>query len=443
MKLLSLAIIGALLCPIMTYAQEKRPIVQMAVSFLTPEGLTLLQKQLPGTVTTTDVTPAHTPQELLSILENSSAGSSVDVILLGCDPGPGSPEQEAVTLRAIVKKARSLHMEPLWLNAPVREDSDTVKVVAFNRMAGTVMKEEGVSLVDYEGFSKQPLRRGWTLGRAQAELLTEAIGQWWWTCARANPRMVRESLWSGTPPAYAKNGEDRINKTGRIDHVSLPEIVRYVSPSPATGTALIYFSGGGYGQIGFLRNVDGLGEKLSPLGITVFALKYRTGRSDDVPLLDAARAVRWVRFQSRELGIDANRIGIAGISAGANLTLALASRFSAGDPQSTDPIERVSSRPDFAVVLTSWHHGETRSPFVFPANTPPIFLRHARNDSGFALAEEVVAQLRDASIPLDSKFLDTGGHGAFDQGPDSVGSNWPDEFIPWLEKQGLYTPPRR
>jgi acetyl esterase/lipase len=157
-----------------------------------------------------------------------------------------------------------------------------------------------------------------------------------------------------------------------------------------------------------------------------------------VPLLDAERAVRYVRTHAAEWGIDPERIGVAGQSAGANLVLNLASRFDAGDAKAGDLIERASSRPDFMVVLTSWNFGKPVSTFTFPADTPPVFLRHAKNDAGFTIAEQVVARLQEQRVPLDYLFLETGGHGAFELSPENPGAGWPDDLVAWLRQRGLF-----
>lgn len=414
---------SVLLC-LCSGALARDPVVKVMADAIDPGTVPLLRERLAWNIS--DNQPPNGPQTLLERV-GLLRGGEADVILLGCESG------SAETLRAVVKALRAVKIEPIWLGAKPGEGD------AFNRIAGDVMNAEGVQQADFPGFSLIPLRPGWTVARAQADYLAEVLGQWWWTCSPANPGLVREPLWPGTPPAFVGGMPERFNKTGRVDHVTMPQIARYVSATPPSGTALIYFSGGGYGQLGFLRNVNGLGKKLSPAGITLFALKYRTGRGDDVPLIDAERAVRWVRAHANEFSIDPNRIGVAGISAGANLVLQLISCYTPGNPDATDTLDRLSSRPDFAVVLTSWDHGARDSKFVFGAKVPPVFLRHAKDDPGFPLAEKIVAQLQSTGIPLDVKYLEKGGHGAFDQDEISVGKDWPEEFLPWLRAQKLYT----
>ena len=136
------------------------------------------------------------------------------------------------------------------------------------------------------------------------------------------------------------------------------------------------------------------------MGVAVIGLKYRTRPPHILPnegiqaltLLDAKRAMRLVRHRAAEWGLDQTKIGVAGYSAGANLAMNLAANFDLGDPQSTDPIERLSSRPDFAVGLGTWHWRKPENPFVFKPNSPPVFLVHATTDKPVEIATNIIAQ---------------------------------------------------
>jgi hypothetical protein len=345
-------------------------------------------------------------------------------------------------LTKTLEAARRDHQEVLWYSPPAETPVDE----AANRETAWLMERNGVMTVDFAAYCRSLLPKGALAGtpldakarRRQGEFLAEAVNQWWAACATTNANAEHVRLWPETPPAYEYAGPERVNRSARIDHVSEPELVRFLPKKRERAPAVIFFPGGGYGYIGFLRNAKELAERLDAQGIAVIGLKYRMGRPVEVPLLDAERAVRYVRTHAAEWGIDPNRIGVAGQSAGANLVLNLASRFDAGDARAVDLVERASSRPDFMVVLTSWNFGKTVSTFTFPADTPPVFLRHAKNDSGFAIAEQVVGQLKDRAIPLDYLFLETGGHGAFELSPENPGAGWPDDLVVWLRQRGLF-----
>ena len=382
-----------------------------------------------------------TSRQFASFVQTLPEGAA-DIVLVGCG---GQDARQHVTLdeyqinlRAVIARARKIGSAILWHG--LRSDEDVE--ISFNRAASEIMDAEGVTTADFPGFIRnlaaaspgKSLPAGEIVRVRTAAFFAEALGQWWSVCARTNPAVVRTRLWPGPPPDFRRNGAERINSHGRVECVSEPEITRFHPEVRGGKTAIIVFPGGGYGFMGFLRNARELAAQLAPKDIPVFGLKYRTGRGAEVPLLDAARAVRWVRSHAAEWGIDPHRIGVAGISAGAHLALSLATNWADGDPHATDPVERVSSRPDFVAAFSTWNFGITDSPFIFGSDVPPIFLRHARDDPAFALAEKVVEQLQAAKVPHHARFLDRGGHGAFDLAPGNPGADWPDDFLAWSTK---------
>jgi acetyl esterase/lipase len=134
--------------------------------------------------------------------------------------------------------------------------------------------------------------------------------------------------------------------------VDIPTLTVYQPKEKATGAAVIVCPGGGYSH---LADHEGrpVAEALSSIGITAFVLKYRLGPRyhHPAPLLDAARAIRLVRSRAAEWQIDPKRIGILGFSAGGHLASTIGTHFDAGQPNSADPIEKVSSRPDLMVLI--------------------------------------------------------------------------------------------
>jgi endo-1,4-beta-xylanase len=154
-------------------------------------------------------------------------------------------------------------------------------------------------------------------------------------------------------------------------------------------------------------------------GIAVFGLKYRTKYGDnDViedALADGKRAVRIVRSRAAEWGIDPQRIGVQGYSAGGNLCLNLASRYDQGNPGSDDPLERLSSRPDFVVLMCPWPYTQKLDDFPFDKNSPPTFIASAKDDTtapnSFAVA--IDEKLKGLGVVEKTFMPEAGGHGAF------------------------------
>jgi acetyl esterase/lipase len=232
---------------------------------------------------------------------------------------------------------------------------------------------------------------------------------------------------------------------GRIYSVSIPTLRRYpMNVGAATGIGFIVFPGGGYDHLDIENHATALANRMGPLGIAVFGLKYRVGTgSSDVErdaLLDAKRAVRLVRANGSAWGVVPDRLGVVGYSAGSHLALSLAGHFDDGRPGDVDPVERLSSRPTFLAPMCSWAHGSSSSPFTFLASTPPVFMCHAQDDTTapIAMAMEVEKQLEALHVLVHLEIYPTGGHNAFNVGAATApGRDWPDKLMPWLRSNGV------
>jgi acetyl esterase/lipase len=248
-------------------------------------------------------------------------------------------------------------------------------------------------------------------------------------------------LFDGDPPNFKANAPaETVNAQGSISNVSVPTLRRFaMESSMATGFGYIVFPGGAYTGLDMDTHATRLAERVGPQGIAVFAVKYRVGDgSNDAPrdaLLDAKRGLRMVKENAPRWGVNENRIGVIGYSAGSHLVLNLIANLDAGDNNATDPIERHDSRPAFVGSMSTWAFYEPTSPFTFPDNVPPVYFCHAQDDTTapIALAREVEAQIsaKGAATMLD--FYQTGGHSTCHPGDERMeGHNWPDKFLPWL-----------
>lgn len=172
----------------------------------------------------------------------------------------------------------------------------------------------------------------------------------------------------------------------------------------ANGAAIVICPGGGYGGLVTGAEGTGIARWLNQHGIAGAVLEYRLPRGRaEVPLLDAQRAIRTLRAHAAEWGLDPRHIGIIGFSAGGHLASTAATHFDAGQAQAADPVERVSSRPDFAVLvypvisMGDRGHAGSRQNLMGPApsadlvkrfsnelqvtdQTPPTYLAHAADD---------------------------------------------------------------
>ena len=123
-------------------------------------------------------------------------------------------------------------------------------------------------------------------------------------------------------------------------------------PAKPNGASMVICPGGGYGGLVTGGEGSGIAKWLNQHGITGIVLEYRLPRGrQSVPLLDAHRAIRIVRSNAESWGCDPKRVGIIGFSAGGHLASTAATHFDPGIRDAEDPIERVSCRPDFAVLV--------------------------------------------------------------------------------------------
>jgi acetyl esterase/lipase len=275
------------------------------------------------------------------------------------------------------------------------------------------------------------------------------------TCAQLTfgseePREI--ALWpNGAPGFESRKDEPPLAKDYWIRNIHNPSITAYLpSKERATGAAVVICPGGGHRELVFKAEGDDPARYLNRLGVAAFALKYRLGREPNSPysiqkhaLEDGQRAMRLVRSRASEWGIDPERIGIVGFSAGGEVASMVAYASGEGDPKVTDPIDRLSSRPDFQVLI---YPGPLGIPDVIPANAPPAFLLVANDDRG---ASRVVASLfqkyRAAGLPVEAHILARGGHG-FNMGNrsklESV-KKWPERLADWMNDSGILDPSKR
>jgi acetyl esterase/lipase len=230
-------------------------------------------------------------------------------------------------------------------------------------------------------------------------------------------------------------------------------------------SAVVVCPGGGYVALAMDHEGYQVAGWLNSLGIDAFILKYRLAPRYHHPAMmeDAQRALRYVRSHALDFGIAPNHIGIWGFSAGGHLASTAATHFDAGNPSATDPIERVSSRPDFAILAypvitcSEWfkHQGSCKSLLgdnpdpklaeylsnekQVTSQTPPTFLFHT-NDDEVVPAENSVAfysALLKAHVPAELHIYEHGSHGVGLAPKDPVLSSWPQRLADWLRVGGL------
>jgi len=230
-----------------------------------------------------------------------------------------------------------------------------------------------------------------------------------------------------------------------------PELIYYpVTKAKPNGAAMIVCPGGGYGMHAIDHEGAHVASWLNTFGVTAYILKYRLRPySPAVSLLDAQRAVRYVRHNAKELGIDPNRIGIMGFSAGGHLSATLCTNYDSGVSPAQDPIDQTSCRPDFAMLIYPAYLVDPRRNDLperksVDKNTPPVFISCTSADryapSSVAYYSDCLKAHVDAELHM---FGGWGPHGLGLAPGDPAVSLWPKLAQNWLRKQGLLTNAKR
>ena len=287
--------------------------------------------------------------------------------------------------------------------------------------------------------------------------------------ATASAQEITIPLWpAGHVPNYQKTTEKEIWDTAdvvRVSYVQTPTMtVFFPAKKSATGQAVIICPGGGYVRLSYNWEGEDVAKFLNAKGITAIVLKYRLPNSKSnvtphlSPLADAKRAIRIVRANAAKWGINQNRVGIMGFSAGGHLAATLATHFDNGNTASKDSIEQQSSRPDFAVLMypvismsKPIMHVGSRNNLIgekpdsslakFYSNelqvtkqTPPTFLVHATDDKTVPVENSLLMYqaLKDNGVPVEMHIYPTGGHGFGLAVGKGYLETWADRLVDWM-----------
>jgi acetyl esterase/lipase len=275
------------------------------------------------------------------------------------------------------------------------------------------------------------------------------------------------------------------------DPSAVPTLTVFRPDGPVNGTAVVVCPGGGYGFLAVDHEGRDVANWLTSRGVMAFVLKYRIANKAPAkppsanplwsnwpqaatplhpgPLLDVQRAIRTVRARAKEFGIDPKRIGVWGFSAGGHLASSAATHFDAGKPDSADPVERVSCRPDFAILSypvismdPKMTHGGSRDNLLGKSpkpelvelmsndrqvtkDTPPTFLFHTDADTGVFPENSVLfyLALKKHKVPAEMHIFEKGPHGVglgsdpkFAKVAPSVAA-WPERLEAWMKGREL------
>ena len=283
-------------------------------------------------------------------------------------------------------------------------------------------------------------------------------------------------VWPGKPPGDAGKPQEEQWQGKRVTHVSHPTLTVFrPEKEKDIGVAVIVCPGGGYAALMMDYEGEDVARWLNTVGVTGIVLKYRVPAPTGMPrwqpaLQDGQRAVSLVRSKAKEWGIDPDRIGMLGFSAGGHLTAATSTNFDRRSYDPADDADRVSCRPDFQIVIYPGGLLEKRekkegapaekvddkpvekpaapppesptgglSPEIrVDAKTPPAFIVQANDDR--VNAENSVylyLALKKAGVPAELHIYAAGGHGFGIRKSEKPCATWPERCAEWMKSRGI------
>ncbi len=282
-----------------------------------------------------------------------------------------------------------------------------------------------------------------------------------WPPAPNHPTLA---LWANGEPGATPNPASEVDTTTpkdnliagkpliRLGNVSAPTITLYTPTTKNTGAAIVVFPGGAYRILAIDLEGTEVCDWLTSAGITCILLKYRVPDSGPYPkssaaLQDAQRAVGIVREHAAEWHIDPHRIGVLGFSAGAHLAAALSTHFDQRLYDPVDAADKLSCRPDFAVIVYPGYLALAEQNFapnsdIHPTEqTPPSFIVQAEDDPVHVENATVYfLALKNAKVPAELHLYAQGGHGYGLRHTAQPVTAWPQLVETWLRTIQILPP---
>ena len=261
----------------------------------------------------------------------------------------------------------------------------------------------------------------------------------------------------------------------------VPEIIVFMPARVRTSTGILVIPGGGYSHLSLPTEGVEIAQFLNAAGIPAFVLKYRLSPAYRYPvqLHDGLRAIRYLRANAARFKLE--RVGVIGFSAGGHLASQLGTSFDTDNPSAADPVDRLSSRPDFMVLgypvisdpgfaaegslrnidpdtshsIAKTKPGVVTQPAIDPrlvellstdlhvtTATPPTFLVCADDDHS-VLSENSIRfyrALNRAGVPAELHIYQHGRHGFGLAAWDPIDSTWTALMLDWLRANNFLPP---
>ncbi len=251
------------------------------------------------------------------------------------------------------------------------------------------------------------------------------------------------------PPESDTTSEDGRKVAGksviRLGNVSTPQISIY---RPENGknsdTAVIIAPGGGYNILAYDLEGSEVAEWLNSIGVTAVLLKYRVPRRHPEPHLkwkagvqDAQRAVSLVRSRADEFGIDPDKIGLMGFSAGAHAS-GMTTLLNNRQYPWVDGHDQFSYKPNFVGLIYLGYNLHEEPGVEFSPDLPPFFMAVTQDDADRGvLCAQLFVELKKVEVPSELHIYESGGHGYGLRPTGKPVTGWNHDMAAWMKQIGM------
>jgi acetyl esterase/lipase len=271
----------------------------------------------------------------------------------------------------------------------------------------------------------------------------------------AEPELIK--VWPNGLPADAKplSGEKVRSLTAknvpgnRIYYTEEVTLTRYPVPDDkANGSVVVVCPGGGYNILAWDHEGDEIARWLNSFGVTAAVLTYRVPRRDPdrywhEPLQDVQRAIRVVRHHAADWGLDPDRLGVLGFSAGGNLTVRAGLQSGLKAYPAKDLIDKLNCKPNFIMPIYCAYlghpddKGRLREDLKVTGDSPPLFAAVTLDDKDRGLHTALlIAEYGEAQVPAEAHIYSKGGHGYGIRPSDKPVSTWHRRAEEWMKFSG-------
>ncbi|QEL16403.1 sugar-binding domain-containing protein [Limnoglobus roseus] len=228
----------------------------------------------------------------------------------------------------------------------------------------------------------------------------------------------------------------------RVTNISKPTLTVFPAPKKdKAAPAVIVCPGGGYSYLCIDKEGTDVAAWLNGNGITAVVLKYRAPNNRGGALQDAQRALSLTRQNAAAWNVDPDRLGIMGFSAGGHLAARASTQFDERSYPALDAVDRLSCRPDFAVLVYPAYlddkDGHVSTDLNLKAKVPPTLIVHSEDDKPYVPGSKLYhAALDAAGVVHEFKLYPTGGHG-YGLRCTRDAKAWPQDALAWMLKSKL------